>query len=55
MNTALYLLRAVQLGLNISEMSLLTMGMVMDMITESSNDEYKGYRQVATQEDFDKF
>ena len=26
-----------------------------DMYAENSNDDYKGYREVATQEDFDKF
>lgn len=30
-------------------------GMVNDMYAESRNDEYKGYKEVATQEDFDKF
>ena len=29
--------------------------MVNDMFVESRNDEYKGWRQVATQEDFDRF
>lgn len=49
------MLRAVQLGLSISDMNLLTLGLVMDMVTESANDEYKGYRQIANQDDFDKF
>ena len=35
--------------------NLLTIGMVNDMFVESRNDEYKGWRQVATQEDFDRF
>ena len=30
-------------------------GMVNDMYAESSNDEYKGYAQIATQRDFDAF
>ena len=30
-------------------------GMVNDMYAESSNDEYKGYAQIATQMDFDAF
>ena len=30
-------------------------GMVNDMYAESSNDEYKGYAQIATQKDFDAF
>ena len=29
--------------------------MVNDMYAESSNDEYKGYAQIATQRDFDAF
>ena len=34
---------------------LLTIGMVNDIFVESRNDEYKGWRKVATQEDFDRF
>ena len=37
------------------DVNLLTIGMVNDMFVESRNDEYKGWRQVATQEDFDRF
>ena len=37
------------------DLDLLTIGMVNDMFVESRNDEYKGWRQVATQEDFDRF
>ena len=29
--------------------------MVNDMFAESRNDEYKGYKEIATQEDFDRF
>jgi len=29
--------------------------MVNDMYAESGNDEYKGWKQVATQADFDRF
>jgi len=54
MTTPLFLLRCVQLGISISELDLLTIGMVNDMYAESSNDNYK-YAQVATQEDFDRF
>ena len=43
MTTPLFLLR-----------DLLTIGLVLDMWTEKSNDGVK-YRRVATQEDFDKF
>ncbi len=54
MTTPLFLLRCVQLGLSIRDLDLLTIGMVNDMYVESRNDDYK-YREVATQEDFDKF
>ena len=54
MNTPLFLLRAVELGLSVSDLSLLTIGLVNYMFTEKNNDEYK-YKEVATQEDFDKF
>lgn len=55
MTTPLFLLRCVQLGISIRDLDLLTIGMVNDMFVESRNDEYKGWRQVATQEDFDRF
>lgn len=54
MTTALFLLRCVQLGISIRDLDLLTIGMVNEMYAESVNDEVK-YRQVAVQEDFDKF
>lgn len=54
MTTPLFLLRCLQLGLSIRDLDLLTIGMVNDMYAESRNDDYK-YREVATQEDFDKF
>lgn len=34
---------------------MLTIGMVNDMYAESSNDEYKGYAQIATQKGFDAY
>ena len=55
MTTPLFLLRCVQLGISIRDLDLLTIGMVNDMFVESRNDEYKGWRQVATQEDFYRF
>ncbi|MDO5018811.1 MAG: hypothetical protein Q4E02_05865 [Lagierella massiliensis] len=54
MTTPLFLLRAVELGLSVIELDLLTIGLVNDMYTEKSNDEWK-YKEVATQDDFDKF
>ena len=53
MTTPLFLLRCVQLGISIRDLDLLTIGMVNDMFVESRNDECKGWRKVATQEDFD--
>lgn len=55
MTTPLFLLRCVQLGISIRDLDLLTIGMVNDMFVENRNDEYKGWRQVATQEDFNRF
>ena len=55
MTTPLLLLRCVQLGISIRDLDLLTIGLVNEMNAENSNDEYKGYKEVATQEDFDKF
>ena len=52
MTTPLFLLRCVQLGISIRDLDLLTIGMVNNMYAESINDEYKGYTQIATQEDF---
>lgn len=54
LNTALFLLRCCQLGLSMSDLELLTVGMVLDMFTEQQNDTCK-YPRAATQEDFDKF
>jgi hypothetical protein len=44
----------VQLGLQISELELLTVGMVFDMLSESANDE-EDWPELATQDDFDEF
>ena len=54
MTTPLFLLRCVQLGIHISELELLSIGMVNDMYSESNNDDCK-YATLATQEDFDRF
>ena len=55
MTTPLFLLRCVQFGISIWDLDLLTIGLVNDMFAENSNDDYKGYREVATQDDFNKF
>ena len=54
MTTALFLLRCVELGISISDLDLLTIGLVLDMWTEKANDDVK-YERIATQEDFNKF
>lgn len=54
MTTPLFMLRAVQMGVAISDLDLLTIGLVLDMFTEAQNDNYK-YLNLATQDDFDKF
>lgn len=54
MTTALFLLRAAQLGISIRDLELLTVGMVTDMMIEAGNDKYK-YAMLPTQEDFDSF
>ena len=53
-NTAVFLLRCTQLGLSVSDLKLLTFGMVMDIMNEADNDKLE-YEQLATQADFDKF
>ena len=54
MTTALFMLRCVELGLNIADLDLLTIGSVNDMFNEKRRDsmEWKGQ---ASQSDFDKF
>lgn len=52
--TGLFLLRCCQLGLSMSDLDYLDMGMVFDMIIESGNDSEE-YDMVATQADFDRF
>lgn len=54
MNTALFLLRAAQIGIPIGDLELLTIGMVTDMLIEASNDTCE-YDRLPTQEDFDRF
>jgi len=54
MNTAVYLLHAVRMGLSLPELALVDEGTVCDMMTEWGNDAFD-YPQKATQEDFDRF
>ena len=51
--TGLYLLRCYQIGLRVSDLNFLEIGDVMDMLTESGNDNEE-YDYIATQEDFDR-
>lgn len=52
-NTALFMLRCVQCGISISDLELLSIGMINDMFIEMKNDKYK-YPVIATQEDIDR-
>lgn len=54
MTTALFLLRCVKLGLSMADLDVLTVGMILDMFTEQSNDDYD-WDEMATQDDIDKF
>lgn len=54
MTTALFLLRSVQMGLSIDDLDGLEYGAVLDMMTESSNDDVN-YPTLASQEDFDRW
>jgi len=55
MNTPLFLLRCKQLGLFMTELNLLTIGVVNDMFTERENDSFNGWSEIAGQADFDSF
>lgn len=54
MTTPLFLLRCVQIGLSISELGLLTIGLVNDMYAEMDMDDYP-FAEIATQEQMDRF
>lgn len=55
MTTPLFLLRCKQLGLSMTELDLLTIGLINDMFSERENDEYDGWTHIADQSDFDSF
>ncbi len=58
MTTPLFLLRCLDVGLSMSDLELLTVGLVLDIWTERLNDDVKEPKsdiREATQEDFDKF
>ncbi len=54
MSVALFLLRCTEVGLSMSDLDELTVGMVNDMFVEKSNDSYD-WKEIASQEDFDRF
>ena len=54
MTTALFLLRCVEIGISISDLDLLTIGMVLDVWTEKGNDSVT-YDSIAGQREFDLF
>lgn len=54
MTTALFLLRAIQIGLSQDDLDSLETGTVIDLMTEAENDNCE-YRELASQDDFDKF
>ena len=57
MTTPLFLLHCVEIGVSISDLDLLTVGLLIDMWTEKANDgvKYKMVAREATQQDFDAF
>ena len=54
MNTPLFLLRCVQIGLSLRELALLTSGIVNDLVIERGNDDCE-YSYLPMQSDFDSF
>ena len=48
------MLRCKELGLSVDELDNIEFGLVVDMLTEKGNDEYK-YPYKASQKDFDRF
>ena len=53
MNTALFMLRALQSNISVSELDLLSVGMVIDISIEKGNDSFD-YPLIATQADIDR-
>lgn len=54
MTTPLFLLRCVEIGLSLSDLDLLTIGMVNELFIEKDNDDIL-YCYKATQDDFDRW
>ena len=53
-NTARYLLRCIEVGINVSDLDFFEVGEIMDILTERGNDGVN-YSRLATQEDMDRF
>lgn len=54
MTTALFLLRCLEIGISISDLDHLTIGLVLDIWTEKQNDSVT-YQRVASQTEFNQF
>lgn len=54
MNTALFVLRCLQIGLRLTDLDLIDEGMAYDMMVESGNDSAE-YKVMASQEDMNRF
>lgn len=54
MTTPLFVLRCKEIGLSLFELAELSIGFVLDMWTEKSNDDAH-YDTLASQDDFDRF
>lgn len=54
MTTPLFMLRCLQVGLNIDDLDKLDIGLVNDMFVEKAND-YAEWAYKATQDDMNKF
>ncbi len=50
----MFLLRCVQLGLSVSDLEKLSIGMILDIMAEADNDQCE-YRQLATKDDIKRF
>lgn len=54
MTVGLLLLRCIQIGIPLADLDLLDVGMIIDLLKESANDDVE-WNQLATQADFDRF
>lgn len=57
MTTPLFMLRALEIGISVAELELVSVGLVLDIWTERGNDSatYEPLARMATQADFDRF